>query len=186
MILGIILILTMFAAIFKFGRIELRIEYIKNSARDCLKVTVYVLGVWKIYQEVKQDCLQSWLDEILGKLASGLKASGKAGSQKIKRSGSGFHRLSWRQLTGLPWTCRKLSLKIKVSSEDAAQTALAFGVIHAMKSLAYQWLRGKVRFQALPELAVEPFFNGGERECVLRCIVSVKIGNFISILKNCN
>lgn len=184
MTLTIVLILGILAIVLMRSSVYLHIDYIKNNRQDELELTVYLFGYWKIYQQVRRDCASRVIKEIIGKFLPEKNECALAESKTEKYSAPKNKKISWRQMTKLPWVCRKMSLMIKISSDDAAQTAISFGVIHVLKSLLYRWVRHKISFKSPPQFRLEPGFHHEEKELLLQCIISTKIGNIIYILKN--
>ena len=138
----------------------------------------------KIYQYKKQHAITTLINNKIDKITGEKKSKSVNKPKKRKDFLVQFKKYSVKQILSLPWVCRKMHLKIKIASEDAAETAIFYGVVHTIKSVLYQELLKRIKFKAQPEFLIIPDFDGKEKEFLFKCIISIKIGNVIHILKN--
>lgn len=80
--------------------------------------------------------------------------------------------------------CEKFCWKTSYGTEDASLTAIAVGMLWAVKSLLLTNLRRKVSFESKPLLYVTPVFGRNDLSIDFECIFSIRVGNVITTMKS--
>lgn len=164
------------------GSIYVHIRYIKEGKRDQLLLQVFLFNWIKIYQMRRDAAIASFIEQQIKKFVGGKKET--AGKKEEKSFSLKSIRLNYTKLFLFHFICRKFYCRIKLASENAAETAVAFGALNSVKSTVLRWLECRATFQRRPEILIVPDFQGRNKEIFFQCIVSAKIGHIIHMLKN--
>lgn len=86
----------------------------------------------------------------------------------------GFHR--WLMSTLKRTHCSQISWITKVGLDDAAETAIATGMIWGLKTSILGVLFNHIQLEAQPQLAVVPHFNQPQFKTSFDCIIMIRLG----------
>ncbi|MEX2462135.1 MAG: DUF2953 domain-containing protein [Paenibacillaceae bacterium] len=89
----------------------------------------------------------------------------------------------WLRHTLMHVKCSEFRWDTRLGIGDAAETALATGMLWAVKSTAFGYIFQYVHLQAKPKLSIQPQYNHPEFSTELSCRANIRIGYlFFSLL----
>lgn len=184
------IMLILFVWLFFWGKIYIHIKYQKNKLVDKFLLQVFLGKFCLIYKFKSENIIDTFLHKLLCRLSPNSQACSTAAIKQRqnvdKRAPSRLDKLKKLQLLTfnlLQPGISQLNCNVRLALGDAAQTAILFGSLQAVQGVVMQWLNSYVVLKESPEIAIVPDFNSSEKEVLLDCIVSVKIGNIIHMLK---
>ncbi len=185
-----------------FSDIQIELLFKREAQNDFGKIKVKMFGGLLRFQYNLPQILWGGLDEgvalkqnVTGKIGKKETKTKKKSIHIDKRKVKKFH-FEYRQILYryhdfqriMRWffgkiTCEKFVWNTKIGTGDAAEAGFLTGLAWSFKWMLLSWLGNQIRWNAKPELKVDPRFNEAILETYFHSIIRFRIGHAILAVK---
>jgi hypothetical protein len=198
----ILVMLLVFFIVTWFSNIQIELLFKREAQNDFGKIKVNMFGGLLRFQYYLPRIQWSGLDEgvvarknVTGKIGKAKTKPKKESVQIDKRKIKKLH-FAYRQILYrfhdfqriMRWffgkiTCEKFVWNTKIGTGDAAEAGILTGLAWSIKWMLLSWLGNQIRWNAKPELKVDPRFNEAILETYFHSIIRFRIGHAILAVK---